>query len=167
ERPADEPHRAGARAVLRERLLPRPNDLGDVAETGVVVRREDENASSPLHRGPRRLRAVEIVEALVDPRLPERVQLGGEPRVEGAPAEPAQDGVPGSGTWGPAPGRPRNAVACWSRNSKCRGSSGFRRYSLMYLTCIPSHSFQQAAQTFVRIICPAGPGSGARGRPGA
>src|SRR2546427_7629914 len=41
ERPANEPHRAGSRAVLIQRALAGLHDFGDVAQSEVIVRRED------------------------------------------------------------------------------------------------------------------------------
>src|SRR3989475_12982863 len=79
ERPANEPHRAGSRAVLIQRALAGLHDFGDVAQSEVIVRREDDHLAAALHAHPRGLRGREVVETLVDAVPPELVELAGEP----------------------------------------------------------------------------------------
>ena len=82
ERPADEAHRARARPVAAKPLDPRLDHLGSRCEPEVVVRREDEHPASPLHLHHWPLRREQCVEALVRPRLAQRVELCGDRLVE-------------------------------------------------------------------------------------
>jgi hypothetical protein len=54
---------------------PRVHHRRLVGEPQVVVRREDHHLAAPLHADARRLRALEVVEALVDPVGLELVDL--------------------------------------------------------------------------------------------
>ena len=75
ERPADEAHRRGAGAVALEPLDAGAHDVRMVGEAEVVVRREDDHLAAPAHAHDRALRRLERVEALVRPRLAQRVEL--------------------------------------------------------------------------------------------
>ena len=79
---ADESDRGGAGAVVVERGLAGRDHLGLVAQAEVVVRGEDDDLAPALHRDPRGLRAVEIVEALVHPVADELLELLLEPLLE-------------------------------------------------------------------------------------
>ena len=81
-RAADEPHRGGAGAPAPERRLPGCHHLGLVAQAEVIVRREDDDLAPALHPDPGPLRAVEVVEALVDAVANELLQLALEPLLE-------------------------------------------------------------------------------------
>src|SRR5437667_406341 len=78
ERPADEPHRSSARAVLIQRALAGLHDRGGAAQSQVVIRREDDHLAASLHAHARGLGGGEVVEALVDAVPPELVELAGE-----------------------------------------------------------------------------------------
>jgi hypothetical protein len=75
ERPADEAHGRGARAVALEALDAGAHDVRVVGEAEVVVRREDNHLATPAHAHDRALRRLEGVEALVHPRLAQRGEL--------------------------------------------------------------------------------------------
>jgi len=76
---ADEAHGAGSGPELVQGALAAGDHLRLVAESQIVVGRENHDLAAPFHPGACGLRPFEVVEALVDALLLELLELGFEP----------------------------------------------------------------------------------------